>query len=258
VKRSALADCEASMARRSLTSTIMIRRRPRARRRASRTLIGSPRISPILRRAGMASAAKALCAADPERACIGLDGPDRFDGGGPGRQWFSVAGVTPNNRAARVAAVLPCLAERLYALTAAEGLAPRDLTVLGFSQGAILTLALAASGFGFGHGVALAGRLAVPVQPASTASPRLWLGHGEADAVIPPSEGRDAEQRLVAAGYDAVFRPMDGHGHAIAPEQLVGAQLWLAADTVPRVPLNEAPYPMRRNLEDHDHARRSR
>ena len=30
------------------------------------------------------------------------DGPERFDGGGSGRQWFSVAGVTQANRSERV------------------------------------------------------------------------------------------------------------------------------------------------------------
>src|SRR3990167_8429727 len=59
VKRSGSPDCDASMARRSLSSTIMMRCWPLARRRASRTLTGSPRISPILRRAGTGSAAKA-------------------------------------------------------------------------------------------------------------------------------------------------------------------------------------------------------
>jgi hypothetical protein len=47
------------MAMRSLTSTIMMRSCILARRRASFTLRDSPPISPILRRAGIASAAKA-------------------------------------------------------------------------------------------------------------------------------------------------------------------------------------------------------
>jgi hypothetical protein len=53
VKRRASVDCVASMARLALTSTIMMRCLCFARTRASRTLIDSPRTSPILRRAGI-------------------------------------------------------------------------------------------------------------------------------------------------------------------------------------------------------------
>src|SRR6476660_3498570 len=59
VKRRACVDFEASIAVRALTSTIMIRRWFFTRRRASFTVSGSPRISPILRRAGIDSPAKA-------------------------------------------------------------------------------------------------------------------------------------------------------------------------------------------------------
>jgi phospholipase/carboxylesterase len=174
--------------------------------------------------------AQALCATNARRVCVLLDGPAPFDGGGSGRQWFSVAGVTPQNRAERVAPALPLLAARIAALAAAEGLTTRDVTLLGFSQGAILTLGLAAAGYSFGHGVALAGRLAGPVQPATSASPRLWLSHGVADPVIPISESISAEQRLAAAGFDTVFLPIEGLGHTIALEQIQAADRWLSPE----------------------------
>lgn len=174
--------------------------------------------------------AQALCAADPRRVCVLLDGPEPFDGGGSGRQWFSVAGVTPGNRAERVAPALPLLAARIAVLAAAEGLTARDVTLLGFSQGAILTLGLAAAGYSFGRGVALAGRLAGPVRPATSASPRLWLSHGAADPVIPIQEGRDAVERLAAAGFDTQFLPVEGLGHTIVLEQIQAAERWLSPE----------------------------
>jgi phospholipase/carboxylesterase len=178
--------------------------------------------------AGLSPVAQALCAAEPGRICVLLDGPEPFDSGRDGRQWFSVAGVTPENRAGRVAAALPPLTERLDALVAAEGLSPRSLTLLGFSQGAILTLGLAAAGYRFGSGIALAGRLASSVQPPASGSPRLFISHGAADRVIPLAEGLQAQQGLAAAGFEAQFQSVEGLGHAIANEQVEAARRWLS------------------------------
>ncbi|WP_091740820.1 alpha/beta hydrolase [Phenylobacterium immobile] len=179
--------------------------------------------------ADLSPIAQALCAADPRRICVLLDGPEPFDGGGDGRQWFSVRGVTPDNRAERVTRALPRLVGRLEALLAAENLSWRSLTLLGFSQGAILTLGLAASGHSFGSGVALAGRLANSVETAHDGSPRLFISHGTADRVIPWAEGQDAQQRLAAAGFDARFQSVDGLGHQISGEQVETVQRWLSS-----------------------------
>ena len=59
--------------------------------------------------AQMAGLATRLAAEYPQAAVACLDGPEPFDGApeGAGRQWFSVQGVTEDNRPARVAAALP-------------------------------------------------------------------------------------------------------------------------------------------------------
>ena len=54
--------------------------------------------------------AEAVRAAFPTAAVLIPEGFEPFDGGGAGRQWFSVRGVTEENRPARVAAALPALA----------------------------------------------------------------------------------------------------------------------------------------------------
>ncbi|MBN9024414.1 MAG: hypothetical protein J0H20_02125 [Rhizobiales bacterium] len=174
--------------------------------------------------------AQMLCATDESRACILLGGPDPFSGGGPGRQWFSIVGVTEANRGPRVAEALSSLTPRLAALAAAEGIAPADLALLGFSQGAILTLAMAAAGQAFGHGIALAGRFGGPVGAATAQSPRLLLSHGADDRVIPIAEGRDAAARFQAAGFDTAFLPLGGLGHSIAREQVDAAVAFLARE----------------------------
>src|SRR5450759_2702098 len=47
----------------------------------------------------------------PSAACVLPDGTFQFDGGGNGRQWFSMSGVTEENRAARIAG--HCLRRRM-------------------------------------------------------------------------------------------------------------------------------------------------
>lgn len=60
------------------------------------------------------------------------DGPEPFDMG-QDRQWFSVRGVTEENRPARIAAALPAFVRILEAFGD-----PRDSLLIGFSQGAIM------------------------------------------------------------------------------------------------------------------------
>lgn len=106
-----------------------------------------------------------------------LDGLLPFDMG-PGRQWFSVRGITEDNRAERVAAAMPALVDRLSKFGALE-----NSLLVGFSQGAIMSLHVAAAGVPVAGVIAIAGRLAASV-PARTDWPPIALLHGDADPVM--------------------------------------------------------------------------
>ena len=56
------------------------------------------------------------------------------DGGGAGRQWFSVRGVTEENRPARVAAALPALAAYVQQAQQRFGLLQSDTALAGFRR----------------------------------------------------------------------------------------------------------------------------
>lgn len=136
------------------------------------------------------------------------DGPEPFDMG-PGRQWFSVKGVTEANRPERIAAALPAFTRSLEAFGD-----PRDSVLIGFSQGAIMALHAVASGLPVAAVFALSGRLAGPVS-ARTDWPPITLLHGDADTVMPPKIARQTAGWLQDAGAEPVLQVFAGLGHSI-------------------------------------------
>lgn len=136
------------------------------------------------------------------------DAPHPFDMG-PGRQWFSVKGVTEANRPGRVAEALPAFARLIESLGD-----PRDSLLIGFSQGAIMALHAVAAGLQVAGIIAVSGRLAGQVSPRS-AWPPISLLHGAEDPVIAPATARATETWLHDAGATPQLTVFDGLGHGI-------------------------------------------
>lgn len=131
------------------------------------------------------------------------DGTARFDGGGPGFQWFSLQGVTPETRPARIVAAREAFDATIHAILQQHGVTPGEDNIIlgGFSQGAIMALDVLVSGrLPLAGVVSLSGRLASPEPFNLAAGQAALLVHGKADAVIPWSESEEAAQRLSAAG----------------------------------------------------------
>lgn len=166
-----------------------------------------------------------------------LDGTEPFDGGGRGRQWFSVAGVTEADRPRRVAGALPALVDRLDRVAADRGIAREDLVVLGFSQGAIMTLAMVAGGLHPGRAIAIAGRLAAPVVNPATAAATVLVVHDGQDRVMPPALAQEIRTRLSEAGHQVDVVHTEGIGHGIGLATLSAIGDWLAA-TAPSQPVS--------------------
>jgi phospholipase/carboxylesterase len=157
---------------------------------------------------------------------VALPGPDPFDRGGTGRQWFSISGVTEANRPERVAAALPPLLARLEALATERGVPSHKLILLGFSQGAIMTLAAVAGGFRVDRAIAVAGRLAAPVQPAA-APVSVLLVHDQEDQVMPVSLSARAAAALTQGGHKAEAITTSGLGHRIGAPTISAILDWL-------------------------------
>lgn len=168
--------------------------------------------------ADMAPLAQALRRAFPQAALLAPEGFEPVDSGLAGRQWFSLQGVTEDNRPARVAAVLPRLADWVRAAQQVSGVGPAATALVGFSQGAILALELAQLHDGLcGRVLSFSGRYArLPDVPLAHTT--LHFFHGATDTVIPAQQSRLAMQRMGELHGDATIDIASGVGHALPPE----------------------------------------
>ena len=170
-------------------------------------------------------------ALDPEGRLVGVAprGPLSLPPGGA--HWYALHEIGYPDPAT----FLTTLAELSAWLDALPGMTgvPIDRTVIGgFSQGCVMTYALALgtgrpaplgivalSGFMptvAGFELDLSGREGFPAA----------IGHGTHDPIIAVEWGRDARERLTAAGADVVYResPID---HTIDPRFVVELRAWL-------------------------------
>ena len=148
-----------------------------------------------------------------------------------GYQWFSLTGITPENRPARVRKARAAFDETLQQLMAQHGMADAwdKVILVGFSQGSIMALdALAQGRHPLAGVVAFSGRLSFDgaLTPASH-TPALLI-HGKADGVIPYSEGESAAPRLQAAGGTVEAGCEAATGQAISSQGSIRAAAFTA------------------------------
>jgi phospholipase/carboxylesterase len=153
----------------------------------------------------------------PEAVFVAPHAPDPCDIAPQGRQWFSVGDRTPARMLAGMRLAAEALSGFLDAETARLGLAPSDVALMGFSQGAMTALFTALRRDPPPAAVlAYSGRLVAPEALGSElrGRPPVLIVHGEADEVVPVEASRTAEAALRAAGVEveASYRPGLGHG----------------------------------------------
>ena len=167
--------------------------------------------------ASMLPLARALRHEFPQAALLVPDGFDPYDGGPEGRQWFSVRGITEENRPQRVAEARTRFVAWLRAAQERLRAAPAVTALVGFSQGAILALETAQAEDGLaGRVLAFSGRYATLPDHAPQQT-TLHLLHGGADAVMPARHAREALDRLGLLGGDATLDIAEGVGHELHP-----------------------------------------
>lgn len=153
----------------------------------------------------------------PQASIVLPNGPSAFDMGS-GFQWFSVRGVTEENRPGRIQAARSAFDARLTELFRQHDINPDTDRVLlaGFSQGAIMAMdALIRGVWPLAGVVAFSGRLASPLPLQPLAHSAALLIHGKADAVIHWQESQKAAEALSAAGVQVELSLEENMPHTI-------------------------------------------
>lgn len=123
------------------------------------------------------------------------------------------------------------LREFLDAVVAGYPVDAQRVVLLGFSQGAVMSLATASTDPRRLAGVvALSGYLPESVECAEGGSLDdlpIFIGHGNADPLIPATEGHHARDILIAKGADVTYREYSV-AHRIAPAELDDIREWLS------------------------------
>ncbi|MBI3432868.1 MAG: esterase [Hydrogenophilales bacterium] len=159
--------------------------------------------------------AEALGSAFPQAACLLPEGFTAFDTGSGGRQWFSIDGVTEDNRAARVAEVMPALHALVRQAQERFKVMQPDTALAGFSQGAIMALEYGIAHDGsVGRVLAFSGRFATLPEQAPEFT-TLHLLHGKEDRIIPVAHAYAAYERLSQHQGDATLDVASNVGHEI-------------------------------------------
>lgn len=167
-----------------------------------------------------------LAAQLPDTAFVAPDAADRIPGAPFGYQWFPIPRFDGSSEA-QAAAGLQRSGQDLNAFfdqrLAYEGLGPEALALVGFSQGAMMSLEVAPRrAVAPAAVVAISGRLIRPERLAAevTARPPVLIMHGDQDQVVAFEEMALAADALVAAGFDTYGHVMQGMGHGISQDGL--------------------------------------
>jgi phospholipase/carboxylesterase len=154
----------------------------------------------------------------PEAAFVAPNAPFPCDMAPYGYQWFSLQDRTPAMIQAGVRAAAPILDNFIDETLAALGLEERNLALVGFSQGTIMSLFVAlrraqpvAGVLGFSGALVAAETLPEEIR----ARPRVLLLHGDADEIVPfeAMAAAEAALRQNDVTVETIRRP--GLGHAI-------------------------------------------
>ncbi len=170
---------------------------------------------------------------DPERRLLGVTPRAPLTLPPGGYHWYAVHRIGYPDPAT-FHATYPLAAEWLDGLLDANGLSPEQTVLGGFSQGAVMSYAL---GLGAGRPrpagiLAFSGFMPTvdgfELDLSQARGLPVAIGHGEYDPVIGVEWGRDARERLEAAGAQVTYResPMP---HAIDPDYVRELQVWLSA-----------------------------
>ena len=167
-----------------------------------------------------------LAAQLSDTAFVAPDAAERIPGAPFGYQWFPIPRFDGSSEAQATAGLQRSVQDLnafLDQRLAYEGLGPEALALVGFSQGAMMSLEVAPRrAVAPAAVVAISGRLIQPerLKAEVTARPPVLIMHGDQDQVVAFEEMALAADALVAAGFDTFGHVMQGMGHGISQDGL--------------------------------------
>ncbi|MCL1076334.1 alpha/beta hydrolase [Shewanella dokdonensis] len=138
---------------------------------------------------------------------------------GNGYQWFSLDGVTEQNRPQRIVEARAAFDKTLQQTMTQQQIDPAtdNVVLVGFSQGSIMSLDLLVSGrLPVTAIVAFSGRLASPKPWKPLPDTSVLLLHGTSDPVIPWQNSQSAATELAALGVKVQLELEAGVVHTIS------------------------------------------
>ena len=141
----------------------------------------------------------------PNTLFLSPNAPFAFDQANVGYQWFSLIGVTAENRPQRIVEARRAFDKTIKALLAENNVdfATDKVVFVGFSQGSIMSLdALVSARYPLAGVVAFSGRLSSPQPYAKNSDTPVLLVHGQSDPVIPWTESQNAAKLLSQSNFN--------------------------------------------------------
>ena len=159
-------------------------------------------------------------------AFLAPNAPEPCVGNPFGYQWFPIPWLDGSSEASAAESMAKSVEDVnafLDAVLRDEGIAPKDLMLVGFSQGTMMSLHVAPRRAEPVAGiVGVSGRLLEPqrLKDEVKVRPPVLLIHGDADEMVPPSSLPEAANALTEAEFEVYAHVSKGTGHGIAPDGL--------------------------------------
>jgi phospholipase/carboxylesterase len=157
----------------------------------------------------------------PDTEFLAPNGTEAWEGYASGYQWFSLKEFTPTSVRAGLSSAQPHLKQYILESLAARNLSPRELAIVGFSQGSMVALDMMFALPDLGGIISYSGgfypsETPLPHKPY----PKILLVHGDADSVVPYDYFLEAEAQLKKLGLSPQTLTCSGLGHSIDEEGL--------------------------------------
>ena len=167
----------------------------------------------------------------PDAQFISPNGPQAFDMASVGYQWFSLNNPEPASRLEGTQAAAPVLDAFIDQQMAVYGLEEKDVALVGFSQGSMMSLHV-----GVRRQKQLAGILAYSgavIAPELVASelksqPPVMMVHGTIDDVLPVAALYEGVSALQASGVQARGEAIPDLGHSLNDKCIMEGMDFLA------------------------------